>query len=162
MKCKDVDKNLIFYLDGELSSEQEKEITEHLGQCSKCRKLYSRLAEVWGHQETEKIPYQPFFFTRVKEGVKNKKGTQAKSLKKYGKLILQPAIYFIVLGLGIFIGVQLGQGISSNPQMSDSNISAQQEIIEAYADSNYINGMQLETLENEMLAQENEKNSNNE
>jgi hypothetical protein len=46
--------------------------------------------------------------------------------------------------------------------MSDSNISAQQEIIEAYADSNYINGMQLETLENEMLAQENEKNSNNE
>jgi hypothetical protein len=45
--------------------------------------------------------------------------------------------------------------------MSSNEISSQQEFIEAYADSNYINGMQLETLEQEMIAQEEQNKTRN-
>jgi hypothetical protein len=119
------------------------------------------MSETWKGESIEKIPYQPFFYTRVKEGIKNSREKKAILSKKYGRLILQPAIYFIVLGLGIFIGIQLGQGVTSASQMSSNEISSQQEFIEAYADSNYINGMQLETLEQEMIAQEEQNKTQN-
>jgi len=164
MKCNKVHKNLLFYIDGELSSDKTEEIYNHLMQCNECRKLYKKMTGVWNSAEEERIPYQPFFYTRVAQGLENNRAKEPSVLKKYGKIILQPAIYFIVLGLGIFIGVQLGQGVQSQQQVSGNEISSRQEIIEAYADSNYINGMQLEALEAEMLTQEqsNEKGENNE
>ncbi|MGM0498476.1 MAG: zf-HC2 domain-containing protein [Bacteroidota bacterium] len=164
MKCNKVHKNLLFYIDGELSSDKTEEIYNHLMQCSECRKLYKQIAGVWNSAKEEKIPYQPFFYTRVEQGLKNNKAKEQSILKRYGKVILQPAIYFIVLGLGIFIGVQLGQGVQSQQQVSSNEVSSRQEFIEAYADSNFINGMQLESLETEMVAQEqpNEKGQSNE
>jgi predicted anti-sigma-YlaC factor YlaD len=154
MKCNKVHKNLIFYIDGELSSEMTQKVREHLSKCQECNKLYEKMNEAWKGETSESIPYQPFFYTRVKEGLRNRKEKKALDYRKYGRIILQPAIYFIVLGLGIFIGIQLGQGVTSGSRMSTNEISSQQEFIEAYADSNYINGMQLETLEKEMIAQE--------
>ncbi len=164
MKCNKVHKNLLFYIDGELSSDKNGKIYNHLMQCSECRKLYEQMAGVWNSDEEERIPYQPFFYTRVEQGLKNNRTKEQSIFKRYGKVILQPAIYFIVLGMGIFIGVQLGTGVQSQQQMSGNEISTRQEIIEAYADSNYINGMQLEALETEMIAQEqtNEKQQDNE
>jgi len=164
MKCNKVHKNLLFYIDGELSSDKADEIYNHLIQCSECRKLYEQLAGIWNSVEEERIPYQPFFYTRVVQGLKNDREKEQSILKKYGKIILQPAIYFIVLGMGIFIGVQLGQGVQSQQQVSNNEISSRQQFIEAYADSNYINGMQLESLETEMIAEEqpNEKGESNE
>jgi anti-sigma factor RsiW len=154
MKCNKVHKNLIFYIDDELSPEMTQKVRDHLAQCPECMKLYHKMSETWKSEASERISYQPFFYTRVKQGLRNSKEKNAIDLKKYGRLILQPAIYFIVLGLGIFIGIQLGQGVTSGSRMSNNEISSQQEFIEAYADSNYINGMQLETLEKEMIAQE--------
>ena len=164
MKCSKVHKNLIFYIDGELSSDKTDEIYNHLMQCSECRKLYKQMAGIWNSAEEERIPYQPFFYTRVEQALKNNRAKEPSILRRYGRTILQPSIYFIVLGLGIFIGVQLGQGVPSQQQVAGNEISSQQEIIEAYADSNYINGMQLEVLEAEMIAQEqsNEKGESNE
>jgi len=164
MKCNKVHKNLIFYIDGELSSDKTEEIYTHLMQCNECRKLYEQMAGIWNSAKEERIPYQPFFYTRVEQELKNNKAKEQSILKRYGKVILQSAIYFIVLGMGIFIGVQLGQGVPSQQQISDNEISSRQEFIEAYADSNYINGMQLESLETEMIAQEesNEKGQSNE
>jgi len=164
MKCNKVHKNLLYYIDGELSSELTEEIHTHLMQCNECRKLYEQMAGAWHSAKEEKIPCQPFFYTRVKQGLENNKAKEQSLFKRYGKVILQPAIYFIVLGLGIFIGIQLGQGVPSQQQVSDNEISSQQEFIEAYADSNFINGMQLESLETEMIAQEesNEKGQSNE
>lgn len=163
MNCNKVHKNLLFYIDGELSSDKTEEIYNHLMKCSECRKLYEQMAGVWNSAKEERFPYQPFFYTRVAQSLENNRAKEPSVLRKYGKIILQPAIYFVVLGLGIFIGVQLGQGVQPQQQVS-GEISSRQEIIEAYADSNYINGMQLEALEAEMIAQEqfNEKGQNNE
>lgn len=164
MKCNKIHKNLIFYIDGELSPDITKEIQEHLMLCGKCKKLYEKMAGAWNVSNEGRIPYQPFFYTRVKQGLENSREKKQAMLKRYGKVIFQPVIYFIVLGLGIFIGIQLGQGVYSSQQMSNNEISSQQEFIEAYADSNYIDGMKLEALETEMIAQEqpNEKQQNNE
>ena len=164
MKCNKIHKNLLFYIDGELSSNKADEIYNHLMQCSECRKLYEQMAGIWNAAEEERIPYQPFFYTRVEQALKNNRAKKQPIFRRYGKAILQPAIYFIVLGLGIFIGVQLGQGVQSQQQVSSNEISSRQQFIEAYADSNYINGMQLESLETEMIAEEqaNEKKQSDE
>jgi len=161
MKCKKVHKKLIFYIDGELSPEMTQKIRDHLANCTECKKLYNKMSETWKGETSERIPYQPFFYTRVKEGLRNSREKNAFHSRRFGRLILQPAIYFIVLGLGIFIGIQLGQGVTSGSRMSNNEISSQQEFIEAYADSNYINGMQLETLEKEMIAQEEQNKTQN-
>ena len=165
MTCNQVHKQLIFYIDGELTPEMTRKIQAHLDTCAECQRIYHKMKSAWGTQAAEQIPYQPFFYTRVKQGLQNgmEKNTRF-GLQKYKRMILQPAIYFAVLGLGIYLGIQLGQGARPNQQVAQNKISSQQEFIEAYADSQYINGMNLETLEKEMLAedQQTEKEENNE
>lgn len=165
MKCKQIHKQLIFYIDGELTPEMTKNIQAHLNECAECQKIYQKMKRAWGEQAAAPIPYQPFFYTRVKQGLKNDMDRNKRfSLQKYKRIILQPAIYFVVLGLGIYLGIQLGQGAQPDQQVAQNEISSQQEFIEAYADSQYINGMNLEILEKEMIAEEQqtEKEENNE
>ena len=78
---------------------------------------------------------------------------------RIGRAILQPAIYFIVLGLGIYIGVHLGQGLES--QNETASTTEQINYIESYAKSQYLNGMELEIVEQELLTEQQAENGDN-
>lgn len=159
MKCSEVHKQLFQYLDGELSEYQIKQIEEHLKACASCRSIYENSREAWNDLQQEKIPHQPFFYTRLKQRMENRKTRSVPDFSSIGKAILQPAIYFVVLGLGIYIGVYLGQGLEAQNETA----STTQEInyMEDYAKSQYLNGMELEILEQEMLTEKQSENGGN-
>lgn len=159
MKCSEVHKQLLLYIDGELSENQIKRIYEHLKVCSSCHSVYENTRKAWKALRNEEIPHQPFFYTRLKQRMEKRKSKSVPDFTRIGRAILQPAIYFIVLGLGIYIGVHLGQGLE--PQNETVSSTEQINYIESYAKSHYLNGMELETVEQEMLTEKQTENESN-
>ncbi len=159
MRCSEVHKQLFAYLEGELSEKQVIQIDHHLEVCASCRLVFENTREAWNDLREEEIPYQPFFYTRLKQRMENRKNRSVPNLARIGRAILQPAIYFVILGLGIYIGVQLGQGVE--PQNETASTSEQTNYIENYARSQYLNGMELELVEQEMLTEHQTENEEN-
>jgi hypothetical protein len=91
--------------------------------------------------------------------MENRKNRSVPNLARVGRSILQPAMYFAILGLGIYIGVQLGQGLE--PQDETASTTEQINYIEDYAKSQYLNGMELEWVEQEMLTEQQTENTEN-
>ena len=159
MKCSEVHRQLFQYLDEELSKDQIKQIESHLKACASCRSIYENTREAWNALKEEKISHQPFFYTRLKQRMENRKSKSLPDFSRIGRTILQPAIYFVVLGLGIYIGIHLGQGLE--PQYESASTAGQTNYIESYAKSQYLNGMELEIVEQEMLTEEQSEIENN-
>jgi len=159
MKCSELHKQLFSYLEGELSENDVRCIDNHLEECASCRSVYNNTREAWDALREEEISYQPFFYTRLKQRMENRKNRTAPNLARIGRAILQPAIYFVILGLGIYIGVHLGQGFE--PQDETVSTTEQINYIEDYAKSQYLNGMELEWVEQEMLTEHQTENTEN-
>ena len=67
MKCKTIHKNLIFYLEGELSANENAKIKLHLAECAECSAFAAELGKSLEILDSEKSPeVNPFFYTRVK------------------------------------------------------------------------------------------------
>ena len=47
MKCRQVQKKLSAFQDGELDSPEAKRISDHLESCSACRERYGEMEKVW-------------------------------------------------------------------------------------------------------------------
>jgi len=149
MTCKDIEIRLMEYLDEALTEEEMNQVRKHLEGCAQCRALYHRILESWELAKNDRIEPQPFFHTRVQQALENRRSAGVTQWKKLARQALQPALFFVVLGLGIFIGIQLGQGIDSSP-MAGSPVQSE-DYIEEYAENQYLDGMKLETLEQEMF-----------
>jgi predicted anti-sigma-YlaC factor YlaD len=145
MKCKQIHDKLLDYADGLLSDEETRQASDHLAGCSECSSLYGKIKEAWQLAKAEKIPHQPFFYTRVRQGLENRRDPESAGFKPLIRLALQPAMLFVVLALGIFIGIQLGKGIEHPRSLGLQN--QPEDYIEAYAENQYLNGLKLEPLE---------------
>lgn len=86
MKTKCIHKDLIFYLDNELSVEKRTAVEKHLEECADCRSFLAFLKE--GLQVIEKEKNQeasPYFYTRLSARLDEKNGTSGtKSMDKTG------------------------------------------------------------------------------
>lgn len=156
MKCSEVHRRLFQYLEEELSEKEQKHIQEHLETCELCYSIYTHTREALYDAKKERIPYQPFFYTRLKQRMEDRKVKFAPGLQRTGRILLQPGIYFAVLGLGIYMGIQLGRGLE--PQSTTAAQTEQADYIETYIQSQYLNGMELETIEQEMLTEQQTEN----
>lgn len=112
MKTKCIHKDLIFYLDNELSVEKRTVVEKHLEECADCRSFLAFLQD--GMQVIEKEKNQevsPFFYTRLSARLEEKPEYQTKN-----QLIrlAQPAFFSLVLLAGIYGGLKLGSNASSS------------------------------------------------
>ena len=122
MKHNNIHKNLIFYIDNELSVEKRTAVEKHLEQCAHCRSFLAFLQD--GMQIIEKEKNQevsPFFYTRLSTRLEEKPEYQTKS--QWVRLA-QPAFFSLILVLGIYGGLRLGSNASSPKvnQPATSNI----------------------------------------
>lgn len=111
MKTKCIHKDLIFYLDNELSVEKRTVVEKHLEECADCRSFLAFLQD--GMQVIEKEKNQevsPFFFTRLGARLEEKSERQTQSPLVR---LAQPAIFSLFLILGIYGGLKLGSNASS-------------------------------------------------
>jgi len=149
MKCKTVHIRLLDYSEGALPKGEREQVSRHLDQCETCRQLYHKIQASWQSAREERIAYQPFFYTRVRQRMENQSHPGVSHVRQLVRATLQPVLFFVVLGLGITIGIQLGQGIG--PQQTAQAEGQSNEYLEAYAENQYWNGFQLETLEQELF-----------
>ncbi|MBN1252474.1 MAG: zf-HC2 domain-containing protein [Bacteroidales bacterium] len=110
MKCKEVNKELIFYTDNNLSKEKKQAIENHLKTCAHCRNLYNVFKESFEIIEKEKIKeLDSFFYSHLSEKInqienKKEKVIWLKSKQVYFQAIAASLIIFLSIYSGIFLG----------------------------------------------------------
>lgn len=117
MKTKCIHKDLIFYLDNELSEEKRSVVEKHLEECADCRSFLAFLQNEMLVIEKEKNPESsPFFFTRLSARLDERPQFKLQGL---WVRFAQPAFFSAMLIAGIYGGLRLGSNASSgmiNPE----------------------------------------------
>jgi len=131
MNCKEANKNIIFHIEKELSSEKEKELLKHISDCDSCEKIFNELKATFATIEIEKtIETNPFFYTRLQQKIENIE--EVKTNYSY-KRILQPIIAGLLILISINIGIYLGNNTiftnlsASSEEIRNDNVSAYTE-----------------------------------
>jgi len=123
MKTKCIDKDLIFYLDNELSVEKRTAVEKHLEECADCRSFLAFLKDGMQLIEHEKNPEaSPFFYTRLSARLDQK--TQQRTQSQWVRLA-QPAFFSLLLATSIYGGLKLG-GNASSPEVNQQATSSAQ------------------------------------
>lgn len=142
MKCKNLHKKLIFFLEGDLSPAKMNEVQNHLVGCSSCASFAKELKLTLGIIEIEKNPeINPYFYTRLKAKLENRAESPVLGRLILAK-VLQPAIFSILLIIGIYLGIKIGQPASS--KQYSITLMQNQEIP-------YLNEMAAETIESSLM-----------
>ncbi len=111
MKNDSIHKDLIFYIDNELSVEKKTMVEKHLEECADCRSFLAFIQEGMQVIDKEKNPeVSPFFFTRLSARLEEKPEHQAQN--QWVRLA-QPAFFSLILILGIYGGLRIGDNASS-------------------------------------------------
>ena len=107
MNCKFVEKNIAGYVEGRIPEEQRIKFDKHLRECGKCRKMVEEFSSAWSSL-TSSPPEEvsPYFWTRLKARIdeyEKKKSSSASPVR-----FLEPAVYSLILVVGLFAGYSLG------------------------------------------------------
>lgn len=140
MKCKTVHKKLIFYSNGELNSSETEEIRTHLLDCKKCYDLYTELETTLNLIEKKKIlEPNPFLYTRIKQELDNigSEKNRTAFIPVYKK-VLQPVLLSLILAIGLFSGIKLG---------NTYELKQQEKLAVSQTTEFYFNDLQQEKLE---------------
>lgn len=159
MKCKQIHKNLYQYHERNLSVDLKDIIDEHLNNCPECYAIYTKFAQTINHlKDKDSIPEQPFYYTRLKQRMENKKAKQESvSDIVWAKKILQPAIYMASLVLAVYIGILIGSGTNYDKKIAENELVSD-DYLEAFAEYQYLNDFQIESIENVLITEDEEEN----
>jgi len=140
MKCKTIHSKIIFYLDGDLSLNEMEKIKLHLSQCVDCAAFAADLQKSMAILESEKSPkINPFFYTRLIAKLENQESGHNEINRRPVLLrVLQPAFFSVLLFVGIYAGIKIGQPVNSS---ATSGIYSEQDLIP------YLDEMKGETIE---------------
>jgi anti-sigma factor RsiW len=140
MECKTIHKELIFFLEGDLPSEKAGQIEMHLNECSACAAFAEEMKETLGILEAEKSPaVNPFFYTQLKAKLENRESAEPAFFKRVVLAqVLQPALFSILLIIGIYSGIKIGQ---PSPVKVFSTTQFKQDAVP------YFNEMKTESIE---------------
>jgi len=129
MKHKQIEKKLVLYLDGDLSSREMATVQEHLEHCSSCKEHLDLLSEVWRAEAAVKRENpSPFLWTRLEERIEQYERNHNLFIDFFEQLVrlVRPAFTLLILVGGIFLGVYLGNMVaSSNVQTAKVQSSSQ-------------------------------------
>ena len=140
MKCKDLKKSLVFFLENELAEERRAEIESHLKSCPDCARLLEEFSQLWeGAQQRERIQPSPYFWTRLKQRIIGYEEGKKPVLGWIGGLIrsTRPAVAVAATLVCIFLGYSLG---NFPQQVNGQTVSRVEESVtagEEFIVSNY-------------------------
>ena len=141
MHCKGIHRNLISFLDEELSAEEMKAVRQHLERCPKCALFAEELKRTWHVLDRDKIlKPSPYFYTRVKARLGKTNEQRARRSVRLVR-VLPSAVFLLLLFLGIYGGAQLGAHFAE----TQTEVKSQQTILP------YWNEMEIEPLENFLM-----------
>ena len=110
MKHDNIQHDLIFYIDNELSNEKKTTVEKHLEECADCRAFLAFLRDGIQIIEKEKNPQvSHFFYTRLSARLEEKPYFQIQS---QWLRLAQPALFSLLLFIGIYGGLKIGSNAS--------------------------------------------------
>lgn len=144
MKCKTVHNNLIFFLEKELPVLEMKQVQEHLDACPDCALFAEEMKKTLSILETENATENnPFLYTRIKAKLENQEEAERIQLSRPILIrVLQPVAFSVLLLLGIYGGMKMGNVGSKVPETS---VISDDEMIPFW------NGMDSEPIESFLL-----------
>lgn len=153
MKCKDINKLFPLYLDNKLSDKELSLFKEHLNSCKSCSALYVKInSSLDLLKPTKDIPEQAFYYTRLKQKMENDLAKKESPLSiLLSKKILQPIMYLSSIILAVYIGILIGSGSVKQNTYSQS-LDNEESYIESFAQYQYFNDLEIETIENIILS----------
>jgi predicted anti-sigma-YlaC factor YlaD len=110
MNCKSCRNELDEYLGGRLTEKTRKEVEQHLGECSTCSLLLSRLRLADQVIESERnTESNPFLSTRVMAAIDSIENSRmVKPLPSFAGKFLKPALITISVTAAVFLGILAG------------------------------------------------------
>jgi predicted anti-sigma-YlaC factor YlaD len=111
MNCKNVQKNLIPFMEQELPEEQRIQIEDHIKICPSCSRLFKEFTYFWeGLKQREKIPPDPYFWIKLQRRIVDYEKDKSRVWGRFESIIplVRPAIAVIAVLLCIFLGYSLG------------------------------------------------------
>ena len=136
MDCKDIQNNIIFYLEGDLSKTRQKSLESHIDNCKKCREYLQFIKSTLGILEEEKQKQaNPFLATRVMNTIEQESAPAKTQNTVF--VWLQHAVAVIILIIGIFWGVTTGINMEQK---------VNQEQIAGFSTEYYINDIKQENI----------------
>ena len=110
MNCKNLHKEIIFYLENELDEKKQREVEAHLGSCPDCKAFADDLKTTLNLMgNVEPIEDDPFFYTRLKAKLENSAIHQPPLLWVKLQASLRPVFLGMLLLAGVFSGIKIGQ-----------------------------------------------------
>jgi anti-sigma factor RsiW len=113
MKCRNVQKRLPVYQDGELSSVEQNRIKSHLTDCPECSKQYKELQRVWDLlSDFPDIQPMPGFHLRLRKKISGLREHQfIPRLRQVFQLLPSPLATVTLALVGLVTGIYLGNVI---------------------------------------------------
>ncbi|MFZ4400642.1 MAG: zf-HC2 domain-containing protein [Bacteroidales bacterium] len=144
--CEEIENNLLFYINNELSSELKSSITSHLTECEHCNCLVNEVSSTMQIIEAMKIKENdPYFYTRLNQRMESQH-TEKDIFAFFPKRILQLAAIFCLLAIGSFTGIRIGNQYNpKNAEVTAEETRALQ--LNAYSEENYIAEISNEDIE---------------
>lgn len=140
MNCKTVHNKLIFFLEKELPVSEMEQVQKHISACPGCSLFFEDMKKTLSILDEEKSPeVNPFFYTRVKAKLENMETVQESIVSRpVLTRVLQPVVFSIILLLGIYSGIKIGQPFQSE---AVNEVLAEQQMVP------YLNEMAAEPIE---------------
>ena len=137
MKCKSIEKKLVFYLEGGLSDAERQSVLQHIELCADCAAKAEYLKSSFQWLEPEKTTeVKPFLYTRIK----SRMATENRRIYRWA---FAPLAFALVLAVGLVVGTLVAQ-VTFQPV----TVQSQELTVAQLFDDTQIENMELDLLEN--------------
>jgi len=151
MKCSDIQRQLVFFIEKKIPLELSDQIIFHLESCKKCKHLYINIEATYNSTEdVSRFPVNPFFYTRLIQKIKNEEDRNKSDF--FGLLLNKlsiPALFLLVL-TAIYIGISLGSRLDNDNRLLVSENTRMLKL-QQFADEYYLNELNEENIESILL-----------
>jgi len=156
MNCKEFKNRIPDYLDQSLPSDLSNQFNEHLQNCADCSLLFNKTSKTIQHlSNPDRIPEQPYYYTQLRQKMENKYVHNETILHSLtSKKVLQPMLYLASIILAVYIGILIGSGTTTTNNQYSETTKADTSFIEVFAQYQYIDDMELESLEKNVVYEE--------
>jgi anti-sigma factor RsiW len=131
MKCRDVEKLLSAYSDGESSAERKTLIESHVRSCASCSRILEEDRILWKTLgESPSAKASPFFYTRLQARLRA--GESAPRIPWIERLLI-PASAVAIAVLGFWLGtIAGGNGDALNQETAGQNQAASASYLDTF------------------------------
>lgn len=137
MNCKQVQNQIVFFIEGQLAADLQKSITQHLRTCSECARLVERQRQLW-QAMTQVAPIEPpaTLFYRVQRKLQPAPTPpvlpRGNRVRLPRSLTFTPALATLALVIGILIGNFLGKNFYQKISLHESSLVSMNQDTENY------------------------------